>query len=181
MEGNFGKALGVLIIALGLIVMYELVYPYVPTLHQFEPSHFWTGYDSTLSDTSQLEIDTSFLVEYPDTLQTDSSDFNLSDSAMTAEDSLSYILEDSLVFSKEDSLLMADLEHFTGIQNLEAFFQKLKEPEPENVFVLPIMATLLLKVTSLSATYAICYNYFLVGEGLALFLSHHMERVFAVL
>ena len=127
MEGNFGKALGVLIIALGLIVMYELVYPLIPTLQQFEPSHFWTGYDSTLSDTSQLEIDTSFLVEYPDTLQTDSSDFNLSDSAMTAEDSLSYILEDSLVFSKEDSLLMADLEHFTGIQNLEAFFQKLKE------------------------------------------------------
>lgn len=123
MEGNFGKAWGVLIIGLSLILLYEVLHPIVPIFKNFEPSHFWTGYSSPLSDSNQLEIDTNFIIELPDS----STQFEFSDSSMTAEDSLSYVLEDSLVFSKEDSLIMADLEHFTGIKNLDGFFQKLRE------------------------------------------------------
>ncbi len=115
---KFYQAFLVLTMALGLIFLYEGLHPQLPFLQQFEPSHFWTPYNDSSSN-SNLELDTSMALE------------GIDSSLLVAVDTLinadSLILEGDFVVVGEDTLYIKDFENYTGLEHLAAFFQKLKE------------------------------------------------------
>lgn len=115
---KFTQAFGILALALSLIVAYEACYPYVPILQQFEPSHFWTGYEDK-GHAGQLEIDTNMMVEIAD-----SSLLNPVDSLWEQDSSFS---DTSFVVVNEDTLYIKDFESYDGTIHLANFFKKLKE------------------------------------------------------
>jgi hypothetical protein len=115
---KFNQALYILLTALGLILSYEALHPYVPALQIFEPSHFWTAYTEDSSTNHQLDIDTSMaLNEIDSSLLVDDSNLN--------KDSLQQ--EGEFVVVGEDTLYISNFEEYDGLEHLAEFFKKLQE------------------------------------------------------
>jgi len=122
MSNYFLRAWGVCSIALFLTLGYEALYPYIPVLRPFEPSHFWTNYQSPVQDSGTLAIDSSMFAQV---ITTDNGTVGLPNDSLSS-DSLQASF-DALALTHEDSLALAELESYTGIEHLSGFFKKLQE------------------------------------------------------
>ncbi len=123
MKSYYLKALIVCSTTLLLILTYEALFPYIPAFQSFEPSHFWTEYTSTESDSSSISENNDFLED----LKNFETDSILADSSIALSDSSAN--DSTLVpqLSSNDSLILFQLENYTGAENLSSFFKKLKE------------------------------------------------------
>jgi len=114
MAVNFKRAFGILLLSLTLLLSYELVYPYIPALAAFEPTHFWTPRLDT-SQNSSLTVDTSMTA-----VDMDSNIQATFDSLEIANPS------DSIFIINNDTIFIPDFDSYDGKEYLAAFFEKLQ-------------------------------------------------------